>query len=141
MVAKSRAKTGADDDGPWQPAPVPATSDLSEVEEAAKICTACHLYKRGAQAVFGEGPRRAKLLMLGEQPGDQEDLAGKPFVGPAGKLLDRALAEAGIERTRFTSQIRSSTSSGSRGVSGVSIKNRTPVRLRGAGRGWKRSCG
>ncbi|MBA2622547.1 MAG: UdgX family uracil-DNA binding protein [Chthoniobacterales bacterium] len=99
MVAKSRAKTGADDDGPWQPAPVPATSDLSEVEEAAKICTACHLYKRGTQTVFGEGPRRAKLLMLGEQPGDQEDLAGKPFVGPAGKLLDRALEETGIDRS------------------------------------------
>jgi len=98
MVAKSRAKRADDDDRDWHPAPVPATNDLDDVAAAARACTACHLYKRGTQTVFGEGPKRAKLLMLGEQPGDQEDLAGKPFVGPAGKLLDRALVQAGIER-------------------------------------------
>ena len=98
MVARSKAKTSAEDDQDWHPAPVPATDDLGKVAAAARGCTACHLYKRGTQTVFGEGPKRARLLMLGEQPGDQEDLAGKPFVGPAGKLLDRALADAGIER-------------------------------------------
>jgi DNA polymerase len=97
MVRKSTAKA-IDEDEEWRPAPVPATNDLGKVAAAARSCTACHLYKRGTQTVFGEGPKRAKLLMLGEQPGDQEDLAGKPFVGPAGKLLDRALVEAGIER-------------------------------------------
>lgn len=58
----------------------------------------CPLYKMGTQTVFGEGPVKARVMMIGEQPGDQEDLAGRPFVGPAGKLLDRALVEAGIER-------------------------------------------
>ncbi len=77
---------------------MPQTASLSEVASASKTCTACHLYKLGTQTVFGEGPKRATLMMLGEQPGDQEDLAGKPFVGPAGKLLDRALEEAGIDR-------------------------------------------
>ena len=98
MVRKSTAKTGDPDEKEWRPAPVPDTSDLGKVAAAARCCTACHLYKRGTQTVFGEGPKRAKLLLLGEQPGDQEDLAGKPFVGPAGKLLDRALEEAGIAR-------------------------------------------
>jgi len=77
---------------------IPARPTLPAVREAAKDCTACDLYKRGTQTVFGEGSRRAEILFVGEQPGDQEDLAGRPFVGPAGKLLDRALAEAGIER-------------------------------------------
>jgi len=98
MVRKSTAKRAAADDTDWHPAPVTETVDLQEVAAAARVCTACHLYKIGTQTVFGEGPKRAKLLMLGEQPGDQEDLAGKPFVGPAGKLLDRALEEAGIDR-------------------------------------------
>jgi uracil-DNA glycosylase family 4 len=65
---------------------------------AARSCTACHLYKRATQIVFGEGPKNARLMLLGEQPGDQEDFAGKPFVGPVGKLLDRALEQAGIKR-------------------------------------------
>jgi DNA polymerase len=98
MVKRSASKAADSDETDWRPAPVPDTSDLREVEAAARVCTACHLYKRGTQTVFGEGPKRAKLMLLGEQPGDQEDLAGKPFVGPAGKLLDRALEEAGIPR-------------------------------------------
>ncbi len=65
----------------------------------AKRCQACPLYKLGTQTVFGEGPVDARLLLIGEQPGDKEDLAGHPFIGPAGHLLDRALAEAGIDRT------------------------------------------
>ena len=98
MVRKSAATTARVDETDWHPAPVPNTTNLAKVAAAARACTACHLYKRGTQTVFGEGPKRAKLLLLGEQPGDQEDLAGKPFVGPAGKLLDRALEEAGIPR-------------------------------------------
>ena len=99
MVRKSAGKIATDDDTAWPPALVPETSRLSVVETAAKICTACHLYKSATQTVFGEGPKHAALMFLGEQPGDQEDLAGKPFVGPAGKLFDRALAEAGIDRS------------------------------------------
>ncbi|MFL6529347.1 MAG: UdgX family uracil-DNA binding protein [Chthoniobacterales bacterium] len=98
MVKKSISKRAAADEEEWHPAEVPETNDLAKVEAAAKTCTACHLYKLGTQTVFGEGPKRAKLLFLGEQPGDQEDLSGKPFVGPAGKLLDRALEEAAIDR-------------------------------------------
>ncbi len=98
MVKKSVAKTRASDQEEWHPARVPETNDLREVAAAARGCTACHLYKIGTQTVFGEGPKRAKLMFLGEQPGDQEDLAGKTFVGPAGKLLNRALEEAGIDR-------------------------------------------
>jgi DNA polymerase len=72
---------------------------LTGVKEVAAGCKACDLYKRGTQTVFGEGPRKAEVMLVGEQPGDAEDLAGHPFVGPAGKLLDRALAEAGIDRS------------------------------------------
>jgi uracil-DNA glycosylase len=77
---------------------IPPRPTLPTVREAAKDCRACDLYKRGTQTVFGEGPRRAEVMMVGEQPGDAEDLAGHPFVGPAGKLLDRALEDAGIVR-------------------------------------------
>ena len=77
---------------------LPDDPTLAKVREAAAKCKACDLYKRGTQTVFGEGPRRAEIMLVGEQPGDAEDLAGHPFVGPAGKLLDRALEEAGIDR-------------------------------------------
>ena len=77
---------------------MPARPTLTAVREIARECKACDLYKRGTQTVFGEGPRRAEIMMVGEQPGDAEDLAGHPFVGPAGKLLDRALEDAGIDR-------------------------------------------
>src|SRR5437899_12159769 len=81
-----------------RPATPPPTSSLSEVREASRECTACHLYKHATQTVFGEGPKSAPIMLVGEQPGDYEDVAGKPFVGPAGKIMDQALAEAGIDR-------------------------------------------
>jgi uracil-DNA glycosylase family protein len=83
-----------------RPAQPPDTSSLAAVREAATHCTACHLYKRATQTVFGEGPKRAVMMLVGEQPGDYEDVAGKPFVGPAGKIMDRALADAGIDRSQ-----------------------------------------
>ena len=73
---------------------------LAKVAREAKGCTRCPLYKNATQTVFGEGPVGVQLMLVGEQPGDQEDLAGRPFVGLAGKVLDRALAEAGIDRTK-----------------------------------------
>jgi uracil-DNA glycosylase len=81
-----------------RPAQAPETSNWLELREAARECTACHLYRRATQTVFGEGPRDAPIMLIGEQPGDYEDLAGKPFVGPAGKIMDRALEEAGFDR-------------------------------------------
>jgi uracil-DNA glycosylase len=90
----------AKDERDWRPAPSPDSTSLTTLRNAAKTCTACHLFRRATQTVFGEGPKGATLMLLGEQPGDQEDLAGKPFVGPAGKILDRALEEAGIDRTK-----------------------------------------
>jgi uracil-DNA glycosylase family protein len=77
---------------------VPATRSLKTLREAAAHCTACPLHKLGTQTVFGEGAGKARLIMVGEQPGNDEDLSGHPFVGPAGRLLDRALAAAGIAR-------------------------------------------
>ena len=81
-----------------RPARPPDIASLTALREAARHCTACHLYKRATQTVFGEGPKGAVMVLVGEQPGDYEDLAGKPFVGPAGKIMDRALEEAGIDR-------------------------------------------
>lgn len=78
---------------------IPPRATLPGVRAAARDCRACDLYKLGTQTVFGEGASRAPLMLVGEQPGDQEDLSGHPFVGPSGKLLDRALAEAGLDRT------------------------------------------
>ena len=72
---------------------------LKELAKAEAACTRCPLYKDATQVVPGEGPGRASFMLVGEQPGDKEDLAGKPFVGPAGRILDQALADAGIERT------------------------------------------
>jgi DNA polymerase len=79
---------------------IPARPTLASVREAAAGCRACRLWRDATQTVFGEGTRRAELMLVGEQPGDREDLAGRPFVGPAGRLLDRALEEAGIDRRR-----------------------------------------
>jgi DNA polymerase len=75
-----------------------ARSKLDELRRDAAGCTACDLYKTATQVVFGEGPGNAEAMFVGEQPGDQEDKLGHPFVGPAGKLLDRAFADAGIDR-------------------------------------------
>jgi DNA polymerase len=87
MVETSRGQIGDNALAAWE-----------AVRAEAMGCTRCHLYKCGTQTVFGEGPIDARIMFVGEQPGDQEDLAGKPFVGPAGQLFDRALAEAGVDR-------------------------------------------
>src|SRR5829696_5983087 len=79
---------------------IPERPSLPKLREAAAGCRACPLWKTGTQTVFGEGTRTAELMIVGEVPGDKEDLAGRVFVGPAGHLLDRALEEAGIERRR-----------------------------------------
>jgi uracil-DNA glycosylase family protein len=79
---------------------IPPRPTLAALRKAAASCQACDLWKRGTQTVFGEGTPKAELMLVGEQPGNEEDLIGRPFVGPAGKLLDRALEEAGIERSR-----------------------------------------
>jgi DNA polymerase len=89
MVATARAKTGDNVEAAW-----------AALRDEAMHCRRCDLYKNATQTVFGEGPVDADLIFVGEQPGDQEDLAGKPFVGPAGQMFDRALAEAGIDRAR-----------------------------------------
>jgi len=78
----------------------PERKTLPALRDAAADCKACDLWERGTQTVFGEGARRAEILFVGEQPGNEEDLTGKPFVGPAGKLLDEALTEAGIDRAQ-----------------------------------------
>jgi len=78
---------------------VPPRPTLKKLRESAAGCKACPLWKTGTQTVFGEGSSRSQVMFVGEQPGDQEDKAGAPFVGPAGKLLDRALEEAGIDRS------------------------------------------
>jgi DNA polymerase len=88
MVETSRTQIGGNADVAWE-----------AVRQEAMGCTRCDLYKCGTQTVFGEGPLDARIMFVGEQPGDQEDLAGKPFIGPAGQLLDRALGEAGVDRS------------------------------------------
>jgi uracil-DNA glycosylase len=77
---------------------IPPKASLTQLKEISKGCTACHLYKLGTQTVFGAGAKHARVVFVGEQPGNDEDLKGEPFVGPAGKLLDKALAAAGIDR-------------------------------------------
>lgn len=77
---------------------LPERLSLSVLRDASKKCKGCDLWEKGTQTVFGEGASHARVLFVGEQPGDKEDLSGKPFVGPAGALLDKALVEAGIDR-------------------------------------------
>ncbi|MFL6099779.1 MAG: UdgX family uracil-DNA binding protein [Actinomycetales bacterium] len=91
MVAHAVSRVGADEF-------VPHTSSLRTLDTAARACRGCELYERATQTVFGEGPPRAGLFLVGEQPGDVEDVEGAPFVGPAGRLLDKAMAEAGLDR-------------------------------------------
>src|SRR5688500_4621313 len=76
----------------------PLPESLEELRDAAAGCRACDLWKSGTQTVFGEGSQKAEVMMVGEQPGDREDVEGRPFVGPAGGVLDKALAEVGIDR-------------------------------------------
>ena len=79
---------------------VPERPNLDSLREAASGCKACDLWRTGTQTVFGEGARESEVMFVGEQPGDQEDMQGKPFVGPAGRVLDEAMVEAGIDRTK-----------------------------------------
>ncbi len=79
---------------------VPERPTLPKLREAAAACKACDLWRTGTQTVFGEGAVESEVMFVGEQPGDQEDLQGKPFVGPAGRVLDEAMIEAGIDRTK-----------------------------------------
>src|SRR3954447_24442923 len=92
LVASDTAVAPVDDKAP-------VVRSMSALREAENECRRCPLYKNATQAVPGEGPHHAKVMLVGEQPGDKEDLAGKPFVGPAGRVLDQALAEAGIPRS------------------------------------------
>jgi uracil-DNA glycosylase len=79
---------------------LPERKTLASLREAAAGCRGCSLYRNATQTVFGDGPATAEVVMVGEQPGDQEDRQGRPFVGPAGKLLDRAMGDAGIDRRK-----------------------------------------
>ncbi|MFZ3375125.1 MAG: hypothetical protein WA183_06190 [Chthoniobacterales bacterium] len=88
----------------WRPASVPETSSLTELHNAARDCTACHLCKRATQTVFGEGPKGAPIMLVGEQPGDYEDVAGKPLSDRREKLWTRAKPES--IASKFTSRMR-----------------------------------
>lgn len=96
MIAASEAQRVRASD--FSPASVPHSADLTLLRDAAATCRACPLWRNATCTVFGEGPPRARIFVIGEQPGDQEDRTGKPFVGPAGQLFDRALRAAGVDR-------------------------------------------
>jgi DNA polymerase len=89
MVRTTRNSIGGNIETAWE-----------ALRDEAKACTRCHLYKHATQTVFGEGPIDARMMFVGEQPGDQEDLAGRPFIGPAGQMFDKAIGAAGIDRAR-----------------------------------------
>ncbi|MBX4859795.1 UdgX family uracil-DNA binding protein [Rhizobium leguminosarum bv. viciae] len=86
--------------GPALALEVANATSIAELRHQAEGCTRCDLYRNATQIVFGEGPVKAEIILIGEQPGDQEDVSGRPFVGPAGRLLDRCLEEAGLDRQR-----------------------------------------
>jgi uracil-DNA glycosylase len=97
----TRHSVSPDQHGLFEPGAVgPHVRTLAGLRKAAATCERCPLYQNATQTVFGEGPTDAPVMFVGEQPGDQEDLQGKPFVGPAGRMFDRALADAGIDRGR-----------------------------------------
>ena len=98
-------KTKAGSESEYLIAEPPATKNWEDLREAARGCRACPLWREATQTVFGEGSSSAKMMLLGEQPGDAEDRGGRPFVGPAGKLLDKALEEAGVNGPAFTSRM------------------------------------
>ncbi len=100
LLAKNHASSGARGEERGAEAFLPPKPEptLADLKEAAAGCRGCDLYKNATGTVFGEGPARARIVLVGEQPGDQEDRQGRPFVGPAGEVLARALAEAGLER-------------------------------------------
>ena len=113
---------------------------LAALRDAEARCVRCLLYKSATQVVPGEGRLRARLMLVGEQPGDKEDLAGKPFVGPAGRILDRALEQAGIARDDVFVTTPSSTSSTRCAASGACTSGRTPTRSSAAGCGSNMSA-
>jgi len=91
------------------PAAIPFSDSIEALAAAAKTCRACDIWSRATQTVFGEGSAEAEVMLIGEQPGNQEDLADHPFVGPAGKLLDKALLAAGIARDKVYNHQRCQT--------------------------------
>ena len=105
----------------------PTANTIAQLREAAAGCRACDLWKTATQTVFGEGPSKATIMFVGEQPGDREDRAGHPFVGPAGKLLDGALAQAGIARKEVyvTNVVKHFKWSGERGKRRIHKKPRS----------------
>lgn len=99
MRSGGNNKVKGDNEGETSVVAAGSTS-LAALRTAARSCEACDLWKNATQTVFGEGPRKATIMFVGEQPGDREDLVGHPFVGPAGKLLDQAMLQAGIDRNQ-----------------------------------------
>jgi DNA polymerase len=96
-----RKSTAPPESVPIEGAPTPADDSLAALRAAAAGCRRCELWEDATQTVFGEGPDDARVLVVGEQPGDEEDLRGRPFVGPAGKLFDKAIAELKLDRSKF----------------------------------------
>ncbi|MGH9735869.1 MAG: UdgX family uracil-DNA binding protein [Candidatus Acidiferrales bacterium] len=96
MARRLPSKSGNGSDNPF----VPPTTNLKKLQQASKGCKNCDLWERGTQTVFGEGEPTSKVMFIGEQPGNDEDLQGRPFVGSAGRLLDKLLVEAGVDRTK-----------------------------------------
>ena len=107
---------------------IPDRPTLSSLRNAAADCKACDLWKRGTQTVFGEGRRQAKVMFIGEQPGNEEDLAGKPFVGPAGRFFKMRLKKPASIARKLTSPMSSNISNGNRAANDAFIKNPTPAR-------------
>jgi uracil-DNA glycosylase len=100
VLSDGASKTQTDPDAVMRDKLETSAKDIETLHEEAATCRACHLWTHATQTVFGEGPKHAPIMMVGEQPGDKEDLAGHPFVGPAGQMLDRAMVEAGIDRKK-----------------------------------------